>query len=196
MLLEINRDGPYIKPCLHSSGKRKAPGCEKTSPKICPPPVVFVRRKRVTFDTDLEVVEYENELTEDDKELLWYDENDETENFRIVRAESSDSEERVDNICYNHTRGVLMNYESYKTMDNGSDILRNVSTKSSLQARKNARKQAEHLSKAVHTWSQPQDDFILGFGFDSRIADYYIETMMDTLVERNWLCGALLSVTE
>jgi hypothetical protein len=200
ILIETNRDGPHTKPCLLHSGTRKASGTNEkaTTEKCTPPPVVFIGEQRVSFDDTFQVLEYETSMSEEDKDLLWYDETDESENFRIVRAESNDSEDddSVETICSNHARRVLLNYECYKRLGNGSDLLRTVSRKSSHYCRNKARKEAVHLSKAVHTWAQPRDDSILGFGYDSRIADYYIETMLDTLMERNWLCGALLSMNE
>lgn len=198
MILDIHRGGdPYIKPsCLHS-GKRKAPGKD---PKNCLPPVTFIGKKEVTFQSDHQVFEYDDDMTEEEKALVWYDESDELENFRINRADfNGDSEASTGSICFNHSRRILLNYQAYKRMNNGSELLRQVSRASSKPTRDKARKKAVSLSKATKTWTKPLvDDNLLGemIGYNSRIADFYFECMINKLTERNWLCGALLSANE
>ena len=159
--------------------------------------------KKVTFFTDNnQVYEYENEFTvgddgEDGIGLLlpsWYDdEEDELEDFSAIQnAESSNSaQESVNSICYNHSRRVLLNYRSYRVMHNGDELLRNISRRSSQECRKDARKQAISLSKALKAVERPPpcEDTFQGFGFDSRMAYFYIESMINTLVNPSWLCG-------
>lgn len=196
LLIESNRDCPYFKPCLHR-GKHKSRGNATADQGNCPPPpiVVFLGKKRVTFESNHQIFEYDDGMTEEDKDLLWYDENDEAENCRIARDDSSDESQDCSpaSICYNHTRRILLNYESYRGMENGSELLRNASRQSSQPSRNKAHKQAIDLSKVC---SNPRDDIFLALGYDSRIADFYIESMMNMLMERNWLCAALLCVSE
>ena len=171
---------------------------ERVDKKASPTQVAVIgKKKKVIFCTDKnQVIEYENEFTKDDIGLLWYEEEnyDAPEDFRIIQksASSTSAQESVRSICYNHTRRVLLNYACYRGMNNGCELLRNISRSSSRARRKEARRQAVSLSKALKTLERPlYDDILHEFGLDSRMADYYFLCLADKLMAPNWLCGAL-----
>jgi len=192
MLLEIDCDSPYILPsCLHD---------DKHGRPDVPPEVVCIGKKRVSFNTDCQVLEYQSHLSENDKSLLWYNE-EEMEDFRFRRTNSQDDPSETSSAsaasAYNHTRRVLLQFETYKSMGHGSDLLRDGSRKSSKKSRDKARKKAVNLSKAINTYYCSKQGMVDYFGLglvDRRLTDYYLETILDMLLDHGeGLCRPFLS---
>ncbi len=165
-------------------------GIEKSS-KACPPHVVFLGKKRVSFEGDNQVFSYKTEITREVKSKLWYA-SAELEDFRSRRrdgdSDDDDSSTGSGATAYNHTRRILFNYESYRRMEKGSDLLRDVSELSSKRSRDQARDRAVKLSKSNSTWEMPQNEIMKMVGWNPRVADFYLESFMD-MVESGWLCG-------
>lgn len=170
-----------------------------------PPKAVFpLGGKKVTFEEECLVTEYEVDLTPEQRSSMWW-EGYELDLFRFKRRrkclddEDDASETSSAQHHYSHSRQVLFHYEAFKRMDQGCDMLRDLSRQSSKQARDKAHKLAVILSKSNRTldvsrtsaqppYHKSQDQPNNVNNFNSRILDYYVESVFE-VVENMWLCG-------
>jgi hypothetical protein len=176
---------------------------DKMSCDESPPKIVYVGgKKQVSFEEESTVIEFESEITREDKSNLWYNPF-EVEEFRYRGRVDDDDDDTNDSsstgsaaVSYNHMRKVLLSYQCYKRQPNGGDHLREVSRRSSKKSREKARNRAVKLSKANDTWdNHPQNEILSMVGWNSRLATYYLESFIE-MIDSGWLCGGSVKNVE
>lgn len=171
---------------------------------------VVEMKKRVSFPTEnmVQVREFDANLSDHEKSKVWFDGSDMDEfrlQFRkaassndpqtlLVSSSSSSSPSNNDDAkSYNHTRRVLLTFESCKDMQmDASEFLRHVSRRSSNRGKIKARRRAEKLYLSNQAYTSMGGEY-LAFAIDPRLSDYYLETFLDKIMERSELvCGDFL----
>lgn len=148
------------------------------SKRFCPPTVIFLGRRQVSFDDKVIVVEVER-IPESEKGSTWYSAEDRSEFTKRHSKRHGLDEQHARS--YNHIRRVLLHQNAYKQMGTreytGLDV---ISRQCSRHTKIRARKTAEAVAMEVKRWSKPcfsnyfgytslrdtEDMFNLNFVFD------------------------------